>query len=282
MERVRAAVVQFCAGPDKADNIARMEPLVERAAAAGADLVQLPEKWNGTADGPDLRRYAERLDEGGETIDAMRSWAARLGICLIGGSVAIDEGDERGVGNVSLAFDETGELRGAYTKIHLFDVEVGGLVYRESDGTLPGDRPVVCDLAGVRVGLTVCYDLRFPELYRALAGAGAAVLSIPANFTLLTGMAHWEVLQRARAIENAAYVLAAGQHGNAGGGSRPSYGHSMIVDPWGTVIAEAPEGDGIAVADLDLAYRDSVMQRIPALRHRRPELYREPAPVAAH
>jgi predicted amidohydrolase len=273
VDRVRASVVQFCAGPDKADNIARMAPLVERAAGDGADLVVLPEKWNGTADGPALRRYAEQLDEGGETIGAMRGWAARHGILLIGGSIAIDTGEAAGVGNVSLAFGRDGDLRASYTKMHLFDVDVAGLSYRESEGTLAGDRPVVADLDGLPVGLTVCYDLRFPELYRGLAGAGAAVLSIPANFTQPTGMAHWEVLLRARAIENAAFVLAPGQYGAVGGGTRLSYGHSLIVDPWGTVVAHSPEGDAVVTADLDLAYRREVLARIPALTHRRPELY---------
>ena len=182
--RVTAACVQFCAGPDKTENIARMAPLVAEAASRGAQLVLLPEKWNAVADGPELRRYAERLDEG-ETVDALSEWAAEHRIHLICGSIAIDHGER--VGNVSIAFDRDGDVVAAYTKIHLFDVEVGGLTYRESDGTAPGAEPVVVVLDGLPVGLTVCYDLRFPELYRALEERGALVMCVPANFTLLTG-----------------------------------------------------------------------------------------------
>jgi nitrilase len=264
--RVTAACVQFCAGPDKTENIARMAPLVAEAASRGAQLVLLPEKWNAVADGPELRRYAERLDEG-ETVDALSEWAAEHRIHLICGSIAIDQGER--VGNVSIAFDRDGDVVAAYTKIHLFDVEVGGITYRESDGTAPGAEPVVVVLDGLPVGLTVCYDLRFPELYRALEERGALVMCVPANFTLLTGLAHWEPLLRARAIENQVFVLAAGQHGNPGGGHKPSFGHSMIIDPWGTVIAQASEGDRVIVADLDLDLQAGIRERLPALQHRR-------------
>ena len=198
MSTLRAACVQFRARPDKADNLADMAPLVAEAAGRGADLVLLPEKWNAWLDGPGLRAQAERLDEG-PTVEAMAGWARTHRVNLIGGSIAIlGEGDR--VENVSIAYDRDGNRVAAYTKIHLFDVDVGGISYRESDGTAPGSEPVVAELDGVRVGLTVCYDLRFPELYRTLAlEGGATVLTVPSNFTLLTGMAHWEVLLRARA-----------------------------------------------------------------------------------
>jgi len=204
----------------------------------------------------------------------MAGWAREHGINLIGGSIAI-VADDDAVHNVSIAFDRNGERVAAYTKIHLFDVDVGGFSYRESDGTAPGAELVTAELDGVTVGLTVCYDLRFPELYRALAlDRGARILTIPSNFTLHTGMAHWEVLLRARAIENQAFVLATGQHGMPGGLDKPSYGHSMIVDPWGTILAQAPDGDGIIVADLDLAAQAQIRERLPALLHIRPDLYR--------
>ena len=278
MTTLLAACVQFVAGPDKSENIERMAPLVARAAARGATLVLLPEKWNAVADGPELARYAERLD-GGETVDAMAGWAREHGINLIGGSIAI-VADDDAVHNVSIAFDRNGERVAAYTKIHLFDVDVGGFSYRESDGTAPGAELVTAELDGVTVGLTVCYDLRFPELYRALAlDRGARILTIPSNFTLHTGMAHWEVLLRARAIENQAFVLATGQHGYPGGLNKPSYGHSMIIDPWGVVRAEAPDGDGVIVADLDMAALADIRERLPALRHRRPDAYAERATV---
>jgi deaminated glutathione amidase len=269
---LRAACVQFRARAEKRENIALMAPLVAEAAGRGADVVLLPEKWNAWLDGPELRAQAEELDSG-PTVDAMSEWARIHRVNLIGGSVAIlGEGDR--VCNVSIAYDRDGARVAAYTKIHLFDVDVGGISYRESDGTAPGSEPVVADLAGVRVGLTVCYDLRFPELYRTLAlEGGATVLTVPSNFTLITGMAHWEVLLRARAIENQAFVLATGQHGYPGGLRKPSYGHSMIIDPWGTVLAQAPEGDGVIVADLDMAALADIRDRLPALRHRRPDAY---------
>ena len=273
MTTIRAACVQFSARADKSENVALMAPLVAEAAGRGADIVLLPEKWNAWMDGPRLRPLAERLD-GGETVDAMAGWAREHGINLIGGSIAI-VADDDAVHNVSIAFDRNGERVAAYTKIHLFDVDVGGFSYRESDGTAPGAELVTAELDGVTVGLTVCYDLRFPELYRALAlDRGARILTIPSNFTLHTGMAHWEVLLRARAIENQAFVLATGQHGTPGGLDKPSYGHSMIVDPWGTILAQAPDGDGVIVADLDLAAQAQIRERLPALLHIRPDLYR--------
>jgi deaminated glutathione amidase len=276
MSTLRAACVQFRARPDKTDNLADMAPLVAEAAGRGADLVLLPEKWNAWLDGPELRAQAERLDHG-PTVEAMSDWARTHRINLIGGSIAILGDDDR-VENVSIAYDRDGNRVAAYTKIHLFDVDVGGISYRESDGTAPGSEPVVAELDGVRVGLTVCYDLRFPELYRTLAlDGGATVLTVPSNFTLLTGMAHWEVLLRARAVENQAFVLATGQHGYPGGLRKPSYGHSMIIDPWGTVIAQSPDGDGVIVADLDFAAQAGIRERLPALRHRRPDAYSAPA-----
>ena len=257
---LRAACVQFRARPDKADNIADMAPLVAEAAARGADVVLLPEKWNAWLDGPELREQAERLDAG-PTVEAMSDWARSHRVNLIGGSIAI-LGDGERVGNMSIAYDRAGHRVAAYTKIHLFDVDVGGISYRESDGTAPGSGLTVADMSGLPVGLSVCYDLRFPEMYRALEQAGALVLTVP----------------RARAIENQAFVLATGQHGYPGGLRKPSYGHSMIVDPWGTVLAQAPDGDGVIVADLDMAALADIRERLPALRHRRPGAYTPPSP----
>ena len=276
MTSMRAACVQFAARPDKADNIRDMAPLVAEAAARGADVILLPEKWNAWVDGDGMRREAERLD-GGPTIEAMAGWAREHRVNLIGGSIAIEAGER--VGNVSIVYDRDGNMTASYTKIHLFDVDVGGLSYRESDGTVPGSDPVLADIEGVRFGLTVCYDLRFPELYRRLTlEGGATVLTVPSNFTLLTGMAHWEVLLRARAIENQAYVLATGQHGFPGGRNKPSYGHSMIIDPWGTVIAQSPDGDGVIDAELDFERLAQIRSSLPALTHLRVQ----PPDPAAH
>ena len=277
MDRITAACVQFRASRDKAENIDRMSALVAEAADRGARLVLLPEKWNAIADGRELLAHAESLEQGGDTIDALSAWAQQHDIDLICGSIAIADGER--VGNVSIAFSPSGERIAAYTKIHLFDVDVGGISYRESDGTAPGSGLVVADMSGLPVGLSVCYDLRFPEMYRALEQAGALVLTVPAAFTLLTGMAHWEPLLRARAIENQAFVLAANQHSDPGDYGMPRYGHSMIIDPWGTVIAQAgPTDDGVIVADLDLAAQRSTRSTLPALEHRRPDAYAVFAP----
>jgi deaminated glutathione amidase len=268
MSRIRAACVQFSARADKSENVALMAPLVAEAAGRGADLVLLPEKWNAWMDGPGLRPLAERIDSG-ETVDAMAGWAREHGVNLIGGSIATADDDET-VHNVSIAFDRRGNQIAAYTKIHLFDVDVGGFRYRESDGTAPGSELITAELDGITVGLTVCYDLRFPELYRALAlDRGARILTIPSNFTLHTGMAHWEVLLRARAIENQAFVLATGQHGTPGGFDKPSYGHSMIVDPWGHTVANVSDGTGWATGRIDHKVTARVRRDMPVLEHRK-------------
>jgi predicted amidohydrolase len=269
---MRVACVQLTSGPDKAENIARTEPLVERAAAEGARLVVLPEKWNGIGNAAGLAGLAEPLD-GGETVETMAGWARRHDLWLVGGSITESrEGRER-FSNTCCVFAPGGELAAVYRKIHLFDVEVGGKVYRESEAEEPGDEPVLADVDGWPVGLSVCYDLRFPELYRLLAVAGAELLTVPANFTLATGKDHWHVLLRARAIENQCYVLAAAQVGEPMRG-RPSYGHSLVVDPWGTVLADAPDEETVVVADLDRDRLRRLRATLPSLANRQPDAYR--------
>ncbi len=189
-----------------------MEPLVARAAATGADLVVLPEKWNGLGSHEILLDVAEPL-EGGETVEAMSRWARTHGITLVGGSIAERRDGREKLGNTCVVFDPEGEVAAVYRKIHMFDVEVGGVVYRESDSEDPGEVTVSCEVEGWHLGLTVCYDLRFPELYRILAVDGAELVTVPAAFTLYTGKDHWELLLRARAVENQCYVAAANQWG---------------------------------------------------------------------
>jgi predicted amidohydrolase len=261
---LRAACVQLTARPDKAENLARAQTLVERAAGDGARLVLLPEKWNGVGD---LAALAEPL-EGGESVEAMAAWARRHGLWLVGGSITERRDGRQRLSNTCCVFAPDGELAAVYRKIHLFDVEVGGKVYRESDAEEPGDEPVLADAAWP-VGLSVCYDLRFPALYAWLAAAGAEILTVPANFTLATGRDHWHVLLRARAIESQCYVLAAGQVGEPLPG-RPSYGRSLIVDPWGTVLAEAPDEETVVVADLDRERLRRIRATLPSLAHRVP------------
>jgi predicted amidohydrolase len=208
----------------------------------------------------------------------MADWAQRHGIWLIGGSITERREGREKLSNTCLVFDPEGEVAARYRKIHMFDVEVGGIVYRESEAEEPGDEPVVVRAADWTVGLTICYDVRFPELYRVLALEGAELLTVPAHFTLHTGRDHWEVLLRARAIENTCYVAAAAQIGETRPG-KPSHGRSLIVDPWGLVIALASDEEGVIYADLNQKRVEQVRRNLPSLASRRPEAYRWPATI---
>ncbi|MEV4423372.1 carbon-nitrogen hydrolase family protein [Patulibacter sp. NPDC049589] len=283
---VRAAVVQLLATPDVAANLAAADRLVRRAAGDGASVVLLPEKWSVLGRDADVAAGAESLD--GPAVTWARETARELGIDLLAGSVAIARADGRQQ-NTALHATPDGRLA-VYGKLHLFDADVAGRRYRESEREIAGDGLVVSPLsddAATGVGLTVCYDLRFPELHRALAVRGARILAVPAAFTERTTHAHWEILLRARAIENGVFVLAANQHGEHAKGIR-SGGRSMIVDPWGTVLAEAPDADeAVVVADLDLARVDEVREGLPVLRQRRADVAaalaaEEPGDLAAH
>jgi predicted amidohydrolase len=276
-DTLRVACLQLTAGSDKAANLERAERLVARAVTLDAELVVLPEKWNLVGGTETLHEGAETLEQG-ESVRAMAAWARQHGIVLIGGSIAERREGREKLSNTSLVFDAAGVLIARYRKLHLFDVEVAGQVYRESESEEPGDEVVLCEAGGWKIGLTICYDLRFPELYRMLALAGAELVTVPANFTLRTGMAHWKALLRARAIENALYVAAPGQTGEPMPG-RPSYGHSLLVDPWGTVLAEAPDGEGVVVAELERSRVADIRSRLPVLAQRRADVYRrfEPA-----
>jgi deaminated glutathione amidase len=235
----------------------------------------LPEKWTLLGSPQELRGGAEPID--GPAVSAARGWARELGVHLLAGSFAERvEGAER-LANTSVLIDPDGEIAATYRKIHMFDVDVGGVAYRESETEAPGEEIVVADAGGVRLGLSVCYDLRFPELYRILALRGAQALAVPSAFTTETGREHWEILLRARAIENQAFVIAANQTGTAPP-HYDSYGHSMIVDPWGRILAEAGEGAGecFVSAELDLGEMDRVRADLPSLANRRPAAYAWP------
>jgi predicted amidohydrolase len=274
---MRAAAVQLNSTADKARNLEAAQRLVRAAAADGAELVALPEKWNVLGDSEALHDGAEPLD--GPSIEAARSWARELGIHLVAGSIPERVAGRAKLCNTSTLIDADGELLASYRKIHMFDVDVGGVAYRESENEEPGEQIVTLDLgeslSGVTVGMTVCYDLRFPELYRILAVRGATVITIPSAFTFETGKDHWEVLLRARAIENQSFVVAPNQVGEAPPHYR-SYGHSMLIDPWGVVLAEAPDEECFVVADLDLGVAERVRSTLPSLANRRPAAYRWP------
>ena len=270
---MRAAAVQLNSDGDRPRNLEIAESLVREAAGAGAELVALPEKWNLFGSGEDMAAGAEPLD--GESLTAARSWARELGIHLLAGSIAEMREGER-PSNTSVLIDPAGEDLAVYRKIHMFDVDVGGVEYRESATEAPGDEIVLSDAAdGTRLGLSICYDLRFPELYRILAVRGAEVLCVPAAFTVPTTRDHWEVLLRARAIENQLFVIAPNQSGEAPP-EHSSYGRSMIVDPWGLVLAQAPDVEGVVTADLDADRLREVRRRMPILDSRRPEAYAWP------
>jgi predicted amidohydrolase len=273
---MRAAAVQLNSTADKDRNRATAERLVHAAAVDGAELVVLPEKWSILGDPDALRAGAEPLD--GPTLAAAAGWARELGIHLVAGSVAerLDDGDR--LANTSVLFGPDGERIAVYRKIHMFDVDVGGVAYRESATEDPGEEIVTAPAGEVELGLAICYDVRFPELMRILGVRGAQVIALPAAFTRPTGGGHWEVLVRARAIENQLFMVASGQIGEAPP-HYDSWGHSMIVDPWGRVLAEAPDEECFVAADLDFAEQERIRKSLPALANRRPGIYEWPVGV---
>jgi predicted amidohydrolase len=284
---MRAAAVQLNSNADRERNLARAEALVRAAAADGATLVALPEHF-------ELRGAPEHYERGAEPLDASEAvaWARELArdlrIDLIAGSISERRAGHEKVSNTSLHVDPNGEVKAVYRKVHLFDVTVGDTSYRESDSDEPGEELVTSEAGdGTRLGLSVCYDVRFPELYRILALEGALVLTVPANFTRTTGAAHWEVLLRARAVENQAFVIAPAQTGEYPPG-QPAYGNSMIVDPWGEVLARAsgnPGDETFVAAELDFDRLAEIREKLPSLQNRVPGAYRWPAtatPMEAH
>lgn len=272
---MKAAAVQLSSGANVDANIAGADKHVRAAAADGATLIVLPEKWTVMGSQDDLRAGAQTLD--GTAIGWARETARELGVDLVAGSIAeLVEGREK-LSNASVHIGPDGEIKSVYRKLHMFDVEIEGKRYRESDTEEPGQDIVVSELGdGTKLGLSICYDLRFPELFRVLALRRAHIVALPAAFTLPTTRDHWEVLVRARAIENQVFVVAANQVGKHPDGHR-SGGRSSIVDPWGTMLACATDdAPGYVVAQLDFAHQDDIRKRVPLLSHRRPHLYRRP------
>lgn len=267
-EPITVAACQMCSRLDKEANLKSAERLVRDAAGQGATLIGLPELFNCLGALPEMIAQAEPIP--GPTSDWLSQLARELSITLCAGSIT-EKSSQQGKGhNTSLIFGPTGELLGQYRKMHLFDVVIpGGPNITESDFMVPGEKIVLTDAAKLRLGHATCYDLRFPELFRTLAAGQADVLVIPAAFTFVTGRDHWEVLLRARAIENQAYVLAANQFGSHGAGLR-SWGHSLIIDPWGEILAEgAGETEDVITATLQPARLSSVREKLPSLKHRR-------------
>jgi predicted amidohydrolase len=262
-----AAVAQMTSTTDVERNLATAEALVEEAASRGASFVGLPENFAFLRSEGQPAPDPQELD--GPWVQRMGALARRLGVTLLLGSLPERVPGDTRVRNTCLLLGPDGATLAVYRKIHLFDIDLPGMEHlKESKAVLPGEETVVAESAIGPLGLSICYDLRFPELYRDLVRRGARVLCVPAAFTERTGKDHWEVLLRARAVENLAYVVAPAQVGHHGGG-RVSYGHAMIVDPWGSVVARVPDGEGIALAEIDLGRVERLRRELPALSHSR-------------
>jgi predicted amidohydrolase len=270
---MRAALLQLTSGDDPAANLPATEGLVREAAAGGAGLVLTPECTNMVSASRERQQALLRPEAEDATLARLREVAAELGLWLLLGSLLLKAGDDRRFVNRSLLLAPDGGIAARYDKIHMFDVTLkDGEHYRESAAFRPGDRAVLAEAAGLRLGMTICYDLRFPRLYRTLAQAGAEVIAIPSAFTVPTGSAHWHALLRARAIECGAYVLApaqSGSHPATAGKPRRTYGHSLAVAPWGEILADAGDGPGVTFVEIDPAEVAQAREMVPSLRHDR-------------
>jgi len=269
-KRTKLAAVQMATGPNVSANLLETDRLVAEAADGGAGLVVLPENFAFMGKQDKDQRVLCETEDDGPLQEFLSRTARKYGVWLVGGTIPMAAGDSHKVRAACLLYDDNGKRVARYDKIHLFDVHLveADERYIESATIEPGDQVVVVDSPFGRLGLAVCYDLRFPELFRAMLDSGVDVLTIPASFTAITGKAHWEVLVRARAIENLAYVVAAAQGGYHING-RETHGYSMIVDPWGSVLAQVPRGNGTASCILDRDYQNTVRRTFPALTHRR-------------
>lgn len=278
---MRVACVQMCSGGDVQHNLAVVATLLKQAAAQGVELALLPEMF-ALLHPDDARKNLLAQEQAEQVVLPFLSERARhYGMIIVGGSLLLP-GENGFLRNSCPVFSKNGEGLALYDKIHLFDCDLPDRSYHESARIQPGKQPCLVDLEGWRLGLSICYDLRFPELYRHYAAHGAQLLTIPSAFTVPTGQAHWELLLRARAIENQAYVLAAAQFGRHPGG-RETYGHSLIVDPWGLILARAhnrqPDSGELVVADIDLARVAGVRRQLPALEHRRLSAFLDLSPT---
>ena len=266
---MKVAALQLCASDDPVANLAFTLSMVQQAAEAGAQFIATPEVTNCVSSSRRRQHEVLALQKDDQPLAAMCAAAARFGVWISVGSLALKLPDDDRFTNRSFMIDPSGQIIARYDKIHMFDVTLSETEqYRESDGYRAGGHAVIADTAFGKIGMTICYDIRFPHLYRGLAKSGASILLIPAAFAQPTGRAHWEVLLRARAIETGCFVIAAaqtGEHQTAQGRPRKTYGHSMIVSPWGEILADAGEDQGIIYADLDLSLVESTRARVPSI-----------------
>jgi predicted amidohydrolase len=268
MSTCKVALVQTNSKAEPADNIAEVGALIRQAKADGADLITTPEIVGMLAKSKADSFARVKPEEEHEVLAAFRGLAAELGVWILIGSISIKLSDDK-MANRSFLVNPTGDIVARYSKIHMFDVQVGdGRVYRESSTYQPGEQAVLVDTPWGVAGMTICYDIRFPYLYRSLAQAGAKMIFAPAAFTKVTGQAHWHVLQRARAIENGCFIISPAQWGTHADG-RETYGHSIVVAPWGEVLADAGEGVGVTMAEIDLSLVDAARTKVPSLTHDR-------------
>jgi deaminated glutathione amidase len=267
---ITAAAIQMSSTPHKQENLDAAERLMRSAVSSGADLVALPELWSCHGLEEVYKENAEPVP--GPTTEFLGALARELSVYLLGGSILERDPSSTNTYNTSTFFGPDGKMSAVYRKIHLFDVKAPDREYLESRTIAAGTEIVTAKAGAATIGLSVCYDVRFPELYRLLALRGAGIFVVPSAFTLQTGKDHWELLLRARAVENQVYVVAPAQWGRKADG-RWTYGRSIIVDPWGTVLAQCPDRDGHALATLDLDYLDRFREEFPALGNRRPEAY---------
>lgn len=270
---MRVGLVQLNSSDDPAENLPVTRAFVAEAAANGARFVLTPEVTNCVSASRSRQNEVLCFEEEDETLAALCADAKRLGIWLLIGSLALKQRDDPRFVNRSFLIGPDGSVQSRYDKIHMFDVEISETeTYRESDGYQPGDRAVMSEVDGTGVGLTICYDIRFPYLYRGMSKVGAKIMTVPSAFSPETGKAHWEVLLRARAIETGSYFLApaqCGEHRATRGRSRKTYGHSLAVDPWGRVLADGEDAPGVVTVDLDVSRVDDVRRRLPSLTHER-------------
>ncbi|MBF0357892.1 MAG: carbon-nitrogen hydrolase family protein [Magnetococcales bacterium] len=263
----QAAIIQMCSGPDREANFLEASRLMTQGVEQGAGLLVLPECFS-LMGRSDEERFAGREEvDDSPSLRFLQSFAARHGVWIVGGSISISSPGTNKATNSSFVVDSLGDIKARYDKIHLFDANIGDKKpYHESTSIQAGDKPVVVDTPFGRIGLSICYDLRFPELYRKLTAMGATIITVPSAFTVSTGMVHWELLLRARAVENLCYVLAPGQDGKHPGGRR-TYGNSMIVEPWGSVISRSPDGPGVALAEIEPKRITDARNKIPCLKY---------------
>lgn len=270
-KRLRVATLQMRSGTNPDENLAVALGLLDHAAAAGAEVAVLPEFWDYMGPDDGARESATTIP--GPMTDALAAKAREHRISVYGGSIHERTGDDSRLYNTTVLIDPNGQITASYRKIHLFDVSFAGqFAHQESAAIRPGTEIVTGYIGDIPIGFSTCYDLRFPELFRILALRGAEVIFLPAAFTLHTGKDHWEILLRARAIENQCFMVAAAQYGKHPGGA-VTYGRAMILDPWGLILTQVPDGTGIAVADLDFTTLERIRSELPSLRNRRPGQY---------